>query len=319
MIHTFPDQQDKVYTPLLGDQSLLTGASLQNSWSAAHQRTLKWVGESAQAGRPWVVANDEQNPASTGRAARSGLSRDTTASPSKAARSYTLHDIRKLCLWGNLMAGGAGVEYYFGYKLPQNDLVCEDFRSRDQSWDYCRIALEFFREHQIPFWEMTNADELVGNDSHSNSRFCLAKPGESYLVYLPGGGTSDLDLGHTTGDFRVQWFNPRSGGALADGSVTKVTAGEKLSLGLPPQDSEGGLAGRDPSPRSLNKRSSAVGQVCRFYTSSLPAFFLAAKQRHVTAWGLQPQESEANQDSRGATAGGGVIARCATHAAAPRL
>ena len=64
--HTFPDQQDKVYPPLLGDRSQLTGASLQNSWSQAHQRTLKWVTESTQAGKPWVVANDEQNPASMG-------------------------------------------------------------------------------------------------------------------------------------------------------------------------------------------------------------------------------------------------------------
>ena len=42
------------------------------------------------------------------------------------------------------MAGGAGVEYYFGYWLPENDLVAENFRSRDKSWDYGRIALDFF-------------------------------------------------------------------------------------------------------------------------------------------------------------------------------
>jgi len=48
------------------------------------------------------------------------------------------------------MAGGAGVECYFGYQLPENDLLLEDFRSRDQSWDYCRIALGFFRDHAIP-------------------------------------------------------------------------------------------------------------------------------------------------------------------------
>ena len=52
------------------------------------------------------------------------------------------------------MAGGAGVEYYFGYKLPQNDLVCQDFRSRDKSWDYCRIALNFFHQNDVPFHEM---------------------------------------------------------------------------------------------------------------------------------------------------------------------
>jgi hypothetical protein len=59
-------------------------------------------------------------------------------------KPYTMHDIRKSTLWGNLLAGGWGVEYYFGYKLPQNDLDCQDYRSRDKTWDYCRIALEFF-------------------------------------------------------------------------------------------------------------------------------------------------------------------------------
>ena len=84
---------------------------------------------------------------------------------------YTLHDIRKYTLWGNLMAGGAGVEYYFGYGLADNDLVAENFRSRDKSWDYGRIAIDFFHSQKIPFWEMTNVDELVGNDKHDNSRY----------------------------------------------------------------------------------------------------------------------------------------------------
>ena len=41
VIHTFPDQQDKVYSKLIGNQSVITGASLQNGWSQTHQRTLK--------------------------------------------------------------------------------------------------------------------------------------------------------------------------------------------------------------------------------------------------------------------------------------
>ena len=52
------------------------------------------------------------------------------------------------------MGGGAGCEYYFGYQFAENDLVCEDWRSRDQSWDYCRIAIGFFHDNEIPFWEM---------------------------------------------------------------------------------------------------------------------------------------------------------------------
>jgi len=82
-------------------------------------------------------------------------------------------------------AGGAGVEYYFGYQLPQNDLICEDWRSREKSWDYARIALEFFRDNKIPFWDMKNANALIGNAENNNSKYCLARAGEVYLVLLP--------------------------------------------------------------------------------------------------------------------------------------
>jgi len=254
VIHTFPPQQDKVYTPLLGANSQLTGASLQNGWNQAHARTLKWVTESAKAGKPWVVANDEQGPASLGvppDPGYQGFDGVARAKPppegkteKKAARQpsleekrgYTLDDIRKATLWGNLMAGGAGVEYYFGYQLPQNDLVCEDWRSRDKSWDYCRIALEFFRDNHVPFWEMNNANVLIGNANNDNSKYCLAKAGELYLVYLPNGGTTALDLSGARGSFTVQWFNPRSGGRLMDGAVRSVKAGGQVALGQPPAD-----------------------------------------------------------------------------------
>jgi len=251
VIHTFPNQQDKVYTPLLGNKSLLTGASLQNSWNQTHQRTLQWVTESAKAGRPWVAANDEQGPASLGVPPDPGYKgHDGIARVRKNAdagegsqprpdetRGYTLHDIRKLTLWGNLMAGGAGVEYYFGYQLPENDLICEDFRSRDKSWDYCRIALEFFPANKIPFWEMKNVNALIGNAKNDNSKFCFAKAGDTYLVYLPSGGTSELDLTGASGAFKVGWFNPRMGGALQSGSVKSLQGGGKVSLGEAPSDS----------------------------------------------------------------------------------
>jgi len=238
VIHTYPNWQDRVYPPLLGNQSVLTGASLQNDWAATHRWTLKWVQESAKAGKPWVVANDEQGPADLGTPPDPGYA-GFDGKAQQGNKTYDLHDIRKLTLWGNLMAGGAGVEYYFGYKLPQNDLVCEDWRSRDRSWDYCRIALQFFTENKIPFWEMQNANALIGNTKNDNSRFCLAKNGEIYLVYLPNGTESaaaELDLTGVAGPFKVQWFNPRAGGPLANGSVSQINGGNKVSLGTPPVD-----------------------------------------------------------------------------------
>jgi hypothetical protein len=235
VIHSYPTEQDRVYPPLLGSASVLHGASLQNDWNVVHARTLKWLNESAKAGRPWVVANDEQGPASLGVPPDAGFAGfDGTAVDGN--HRYTAHDTRKLTLWGNLMAGGAGVEYYFGYRLAQNDLLCEDFRSRDKSWDWCRIALELFRNEKIPFWEMKNANALVGNDKNDNTRFCLAKPGEVYLVYLPNGGGADLDLATPTGagKFSVSWFNPREGGALKPAG--DANAGGKVELTAPSAD-----------------------------------------------------------------------------------
>jgi len=237
VIHTFPNWQDRVYSELLGDKSLLTGASLQNGWREVHQRTLQWVQASAKAGRPWVVANDEQGPADLGVPPDPGYQGfDGVARSGPEDTGYTLHDIRKYTLWGNLMAGGAGVEYYFGYKLPQNDLTCEDYRSRDRSWDYCRIALEFFSRFNIPFWNMTNANALVGNEKNDNTRYCLAAPGEIYVVYLPTGGTCELDLSKASGTFSVRWYDPRRGGDLQEGSVKEVSAGKKVGLGRPPAE-----------------------------------------------------------------------------------
>ncbi|MCP5520072.1 MAG: DUF5060 domain-containing protein [Verrucomicrobiales bacterium] len=236
VIHTFPDQQDKVYGALLGNRSQLSGASLQNAWNQTHRRTLQWVAASAAAGRPWVVANDEQGGADTGvppdpgYQGYDGRKPDGTPAPG-------IDDIRKATLWGNLMAGGAGVEYYFGYQLPQNDLACEDFRSRDRSWDHARIALQFFHENRVPFWEMTNADELTGNPAHDNRGYCLAKAGEVYVVFLANGGPGKLDLTASSGRFEVKWFDPRNGGRLQEGGVRSVEGGQTVSLGTPPTDS----------------------------------------------------------------------------------
>ena len=236
VIHTYPDWQDRVYPPLLGDQSALTGASLQNHWDVTHQRTLKWLAASAYARKPWVVANDEQGDASLGVPPDPGYADSNGIATEKSGRTYTLHDIRKRTLWGNLMAGGAGVEYYFGYTLPQNDLACEDWRSRDQSWDYCRIALDFFRDHNIPFWDMTNANARIGNDQNDDRGYCLVQPGEIFVVYLPDGGSAELDLGPTPQRLRVRWFNPRAGGPLVDGSVRRVRGPGRVALGAAPRD-----------------------------------------------------------------------------------
>ncbi len=213
VIHTYPDQHDEVYAPLLGDASELDGLSVQTMFDNVHAATLKWVEASAATSRIWVVSNDEQGRHTTGvKPDGPGNNRD---------------DIRKLTLWGNLMAGGAGVEYYFGYEFPHTDLNLEDWRSRDLVWSEVDHALTLFREH-VPFWTMKPDDSLAnGATAH-----VLANPGSTYLVYLPNGGNAQLDLAEGTYD--VKWYNPRTGGTLQNGSVTSVAGANRVNLGNAP-------------------------------------------------------------------------------------
>lgn len=129
-------------------------------------------------------------------------------------------------LWGNLMAGGDGVEWYFGYKYPNNDLTCEDWRSRDHLWTLTRYAAEFFREY-LPLPLIANCDGLTS----STADYCVGKPGVVYAVYLPAGVTTSINLpaGET---YSVAWFNPRTGGALGSGTVGQVS-GSACALGRP--------------------------------------------------------------------------------------
>ena len=216
VVHTFPKKYDEVYNPLLGYTDF-DGASLQmnRTGSRTHLETIKWVERSALHRRRWFVCLDEFGEGSNG---------------VKPDADDPEHDEpRKNCLWGNLMASGAGCEWYFGYKFPHNDLNCEDWRSRDRMWDLTRYALEFFHNY-LPFNQMSPDDSLV------SAGWCLAKPGEIYAVYLPDGGTTNLNL--AVGSYTVQWYNPRTGSKLQKGSVTKVTGPGMVSLGNPP--AEGG-------------------------------------------------------------------------------
>ncbi len=220
-MHTFPTTKESVYTPLL-QAGLLEGASLQvQDANDCHAETLEWVGKSAAAGKPWCVCVDEIGPPSDG------------VVPD--ANDPTHDVVRREALWGNLMAGGAGGESYFGYAFPNDDLNCEDFRSRDAMWALSRIAGDFCTQ-ELPLDEMAPADALAtaAGAGGAQPAWCLAQPGIAYALYLPQGGTASLDLGSSTATFAVTWYDPRLGGALQQGAITSVAGPGVASLGSPP-------------------------------------------------------------------------------------
>jgi hypothetical protein len=230
VVHTFPSRKeyDRVYEPLLGFPAF-EGPSLQiGEVGRVHEETLRWVRRSAEVRRPWIVSFDEVGPAAL------GVQPDDVDPTHDAMRQHGL--------WGHLMAGGAGVEWYFGStevgvegREKQRvwwDLETEDWRTRSEMWRQTRIALDFFHRH-LPFDGMTPADTLA---SHAES-WALARAGEVYAVYLrPPWATRDtrLDLGPWTRDYEVLWYDPRAGGDLLRGSVERISGPGFAALGQPP-------------------------------------------------------------------------------------
>lgn len=186
---------------LLGNKSKLTGVSVQTSqkdFSHVHGAILKWRNESNKAGKRWVVCCDEPGDA------------QFSLVPDSINPQHD--DARINALWGTFMAGGAGIEWYFGYKHDHSDLTCQDWRSRQLMWDQCRHALNFFAGRSsgstvsIPYHQMLPKDGLL-----TGKNYCLYKPKTLWLAYLKKGGSAELNLEGTTGSFSVSWFNPRTG------------------------------------------------------------------------------------------------------------
>ncbi len=212
--HTFPDRHDEIYTPLLAFPQF-DGASLQADMERTHDLTLQWVRRSAQAGKPWIVCMDEFGPPEV------GLKPDS--------EDPDHDDVRRYALWGNLMAGGGGCEWLFGYGYPNHDLNCEDWRSRELMWAQTRHALTFFQRY-LPFQEMESDDSLVRGEG----AWCLAKPGEVYAVYLWKAHDAAIRL--PEGSFTVHWYNPRAGGELSPGG--SLDGPGEIPLGNPPSHPE---------------------------------------------------------------------------------
>jgi len=168
------------------------------------------------------------------------------------------HDfIRTNVLWGTLMAGGSGVEFYFGWGFRRHqtgekgptigngdredvpystcsDMTCEDFRSRDTMFTQVNLAWRFMKDNRIPFWGMTGSNHLT----EQKDDFVFAKEGDIYLVYtFTNTTTVELTVvGKTT--YSIQYWNPKTGGDLTYGGVVMADLidGEisrKMSIPVP--------------------------------------------------------------------------------------
>lgn len=217
-IHTWPHaiHRKRVYAPLLGHEGF-DGPSFQFAHNEQiNEEVAYWLEESRKAGHPWVANLDETGPPSH------GILHD-------AAPHNNQDSLRGQALWGTLMAGGAGVEWYFGYRNPHHDLSAQDYRPWERVWNFTRHAVEFYQEH-LPFTEMQPANNLTV----AEGAFGFAKAGEIYTFYFPVGREASAKL--PRGNYSLEWFDPRNG-ELHKKKV--LQASEAITaLGDPPNEPE---------------------------------------------------------------------------------
>lgn len=218
VIHTHSTNPDRtrLLKPYLGFSDI-DGISFQcHDPQVVHSEIKHWKKLSKDSLRNWLVSMDEIGPY------QKGLVPDSI--------NPTHDTLRTQVLWGSLMAGAAGVEWYFGYKYPANDLDSENWKLRKNMWEQTAIAKDFFQQY-LPFWDMQLADHLISNDE----AYCFAKPDSIYTVYLPKGGTTNLKISDNN-SFQIKWFNPRQGGSLQDGTKNRFIGPTDYSIGFPPRD-----------------------------------------------------------------------------------
>ena len=211
--HSTAKGKEEVITDLLGCQSL-DGLSFQvNDPKRVRSEIQHWHQLAEKANRPWMIAMDEIGPWHTGTV--------------PDADDPNHDSLRRHVLWGSLLAGASGVEWYFGAKFPHNDLTSEDWRQRENVWKQTKHALDFFKH--IPYWEMRGDD------------FAFEKLGEVVVLYVPAGSKQQghtIDLTSFADEVSIQWFDPRNGGGLQRGTVSQAKPEYRTNVGFPPNNAE---------------------------------------------------------------------------------
>lgn len=100
-------------------------------------------------------------------------------------------------------------------------------RSFDPEWaDPLRQSMGY----TLLFAQRMDLIRMVPSSSIASSGYCLANPGQEYLVYLPDHTEVIVDLTASTGNFETEWFSTITGESRLAGSIE---GGRKYTLESP--------------------------------------------------------------------------------------
>lgn len=118
--------------------------------------------------------------------------------------------------------GGGSFELHYLDAYGQRGLVrIEDLEPLILDMVRLRHLLETF-----PYPIMESCNHLMS----STPNLCFGEIGGSILIYLPEGGSGDINLSAIDGVFEESWFNPRNGEII---QIEAVQGGQQLSFTAP--------------------------------------------------------------------------------------
>jgi len=132
--------------------------------------------------------------------------------------SASSRDLARHIIW-SVYLGGASFELHTAPLSRYQDFA-------DHFDDMTRART--FMEH-LPFWQMRPMNSLLSG----SQGYAFAKSGEVYVVYLPSGGSVNIDLSAAPHAFAAEWFNPRDGSRW---DIGPVQGGQVLAFTAPDRD-----------------------------------------------------------------------------------
>lgn len=95
----------------------------------------------------------------------------------------------------------------------------DDFDPDEARW----VGIRRNMGYALAFASRVDLGSMVPRGDLASSRYCLANAvasGAEYLVYLPSGGSVEVDLSATPGALEVEWFSPATGTSVPGYRVT---------------------------------------------------------------------------------------------------
>jgi len=114
---------------------------------------------------------------------------------------------RREWVWKSFLRGHNPIflDLYPDQETKQLDRITRS--ELDPQWEPIRQAMGRARL----LAERINLAAMLPRNELASTGYCLANPGVEYLVYLPDGQETTVDLGAETKSFTVEWFNPETG------------------------------------------------------------------------------------------------------------